>query len=276
MTAARAASTGSMAAPRPQVYWRAHGAGPPLVLINGYGASAFAWPRGWLRGLERRHRLITLDNRGGGASRHADAPFSIADLAGDVVAVLDAAGVDRAVVLGLSMGGMIAQELALQAPERVAALVLVATRPPVPRFVAPPVASALAMGLPPAPGQSLAAYFRRLWTRSAAPGFAEREPELIEELVRQTLEWPTPRAQLLNQVRAMTGWAHAERLRGIAVPTVVVHGALDPMSPVANGRAIADLIPGARYVELEGVGHLVPVEAPAALDEAIDHNQPIG
>jgi pimeloyl-ACP methyl ester carboxylesterase len=259
-----------MSAPRPQVFWRARGSGPPLVLVNGYGASAFAWPRRWTRGLEGRYRVITMDNRGAGASRHVDVPFSMGDLADDVVDVLDAAAAGAATVLGLSMGGMIAQELALRHPERVSALVLVATRPPVPRFTPPPMGSALAMSRPPGRGQPLDAYFRALWVRSAAPGFADREPEILDELTRQSVAWPTPRGLLVHQLRAMTAWAHADRLRRITAPTAVVHGVLDRMSPVRNGRTIAELIPGARYVELDGAGHLVPHEAPERLDEIID------
>jgi 3-oxoadipate enol-lactonase len=113
-------------------------------------------------------------------------------------------------------------------------------------------------------------YFRSLWTAAAAPGFAEREPALIDELARQAAERPTPRALLLHQLRAMSGWAHSERLSAIGIPTHVVHGREDRFSPVENGRALAELIPGARYLELEGVGHLVPVEAPSALDTVLD------
>src|SRR3712207_1314396 len=118
----------SRRARRPQVHWRASGRGPALVLINGWNASGRAWPVAWLRELERRYRVVTPDNRGSGWSRHAETPFTIADLADDVLDVLDAEEIDRAGVLGISMGGMVAQEVALRAPDCVAALFLVATR----------------------------------------------------------------------------------------------------------------------------------------------------
>jgi 3-oxoadipate enol-lactonase len=249
----------------PRVYWQAHGRGPALVLINGFGASARAWPHDWTRELERSYRVITLDNRGSGFSRFVDTPFSIGDLAGDVAAVLDEAEVPQASVFGISMGGMIAQEFTLRSPERVSALVLAASRPPNPAFQPPSFAARLMMIRPMMPGESLHTYFARLWAYSAAPGFAEAHPDVIEETTRQTLEAPTPQAMLVHQARAMGAWGHSDRLSEIRAPTLVVHGALDPLSPVINGRRLAQLIPGARYVELEGVGHLIPQEAPERL-----------
>jgi len=258
---------------RPQVIWRSRGASATttgtVVLINGYGASGMAWPREWLATLAADLRVITLDNRGSGWSRSADAPFTMEDLANDVVDVLDDAEVDQAVIAGLSMGGMIAQEVALRAPKRVTGLALVGTRPPAPRFVQPGGAAALALVRPLLPGETLKGFYRRLWTAAAAPGFAGRHPELIQELVDQTVERPTPRAMLLYQMRAMTGWGHAERLEELTTPTVVVHGELDTFAPVANGRALAALIPGARLELLPDVGHLVPLEAPEALSAVL-------
>ena len=102
---------------------------------------------------------------------------------------------------------------------------LVGTRPPVPAFTPPSLASNLTLLAPPSRGRSLESYFRSLWRAATAPGFAEANPALIDELVAQTLDQPTPRAGLLNQVRAMSGWAHPERLTRITAPTAVVHGA---------------------------------------------------
>jgi pimeloyl-ACP methyl ester carboxylesterase len=125
---------------------------------------------------------------------------------------------------------------------------------------------------PPMPGESLSRYFEKLWSHSAAPGFAETHPEAIAELVRQSLERPTGRAMLIAQARAMSAWGHSDRLSQIDAATLVVHGALDPLSPVANGRAVADLIPRARFVELPDVGHLIPQEAPTTALELIDEH----
>ncbi len=255
---------------RPQVFWRSRGSGSrTLVLINGYSASAIAWPRAWLRDLAKDVRVITLDNRGSGWSRFAETPFTMQDMAADLVDVLDDADVDRAVLMGLSMGGMIAQEVAMTTPERVAGLALVATRPPIPRFQPPPAASMLALMRPLAPGESPTRFFRRLWSSAAAPGFAEAHPDVVDEFVAQVVERPTPRGMLLHQMRAMSGWGHAERLERLDVPTLVVHGDSDKFSPTVNGATLGELIPGARFEQLQGVGHLVPQEAPGRLRELL-------
>jgi pimeloyl-ACP methyl ester carboxylesterase len=255
---------------RPEIYWRQAGHGPSLVLINGWSASGLAWPRTWLRSLETNFRVIRVDNRGSGYSRFVPTPFTIADLADDVAAVLDEADVRRAIVAGMSMGGIIAQEFALRHPDRLAGLVLIATRPPAPAYTLPP-ASSMAFELlrPPRRGETLESYFTRLWTRGTGDGFAERKPEAIRELVDQIAAQPTPRAMLVHQLRAVNGWGHAERLRRIKAPTAIVHGADDPLVDVVNGRRLAELIPGSRYVELPGTGHLPPLEAPDQLLDVI-------
>jgi pimeloyl-ACP methyl ester carboxylesterase len=256
--------------PKPQVYWREGGRGSAVVLLNGWSASGLAWPRVWLRGLERQCRVIRIDNRGSGYSRLAQTPFTMPDLADDVAAVLGEVEVERAVVVGLSMGGMIAQEFAIRHSSRLAALVLVATRPPAPAY-AVPRGSAMMLDLLARPRQdeTLESYFTRLWTMATGTGFARREPAAIAELVAQIVARPTPRAMLVHQLRAVNGWGHAERLRGIKAPTTIVHGAEDQLIDVVNGRRLAELIPGSRYLELDGVGHLPPLEAPSRLLEVI-------
>jgi len=253
---------------RPEVYWRAGGRGPALVLLNGWSASGLAWPRSWVRELERRFRVIRIDNRGSGYSRFAPTPFTMPDLADDVADVLDEAEVERAAVVGMSMGGMIAQEFAVRHGRRLDGLVLTATRPPAPAYYAGKHAHEL-FGLltPPRRDETLDTYFTRLWSTATGEGFAEREPGSIAELVRQIVARPTPRQMLLHQLRAVNGWGHAERLGAILAPTVVVHGADDRMVNVENGRRLAELIPGSRFVSLPGVGHLPPLEAP---DELLD------
>jgi 3-oxoadipate enol-lactonase len=233
------------------------------VLLNGWSASGLAWPRRWLASLESDYRVIRIDNRGSGFSRFAETPFTMPDLADDVEAVLDATETETATVAGMSMGGMIAQEFALRHGDRLDCLVLIATRPPAPAY-AVAKASSIVLDLlsPPRKGEPLEPYFTRLWTSATGAGFARREPERIAELVRQIVERPTPRAMLLHQSRAVSGWGHAERLKGLRIPTAVVHGAEDRLIDPENGRRLAKLIPGAALFELPGVGHLPPLEAP--------------
>lgn len=256
--------------PRPRVHWRAGGSGPTLVLLNGWSASGLAWPTAWVRELERSYRVIRVDNRGSGWSRFAEIPFTMGDLAGDVLHVMDDAEAETAVIFGLSMGGMIAQETAIRQPERITGLVLAGTAPPMPGHK-PKTGSTLAFSLvrPPGVREPLEDYFRRLWTMAAAKGFAERSPDVIEELVSQILARPTPRTLLMHQLRAVVGWGHVERLSRITANTVVVHGSEDTLMDIRAGRRLAELIPGSRFVELDGVGHLIAHEAPEVARDLI-------
>ena len=125
----RARGIGKAGRFRPVVNFHSSGSGDALLLLNGWTASGLLWPDRWLRDLEARFRVIRIDNRGSGWSRSAPTPYDIGDLADDAAAVLRGLGVESATVLGLSMGGAIAQELALRYPRLVSALVLVGTRP---------------------------------------------------------------------------------------------------------------------------------------------------
>lgn len=255
---------------RARVNWHIAGSGEPLLLLNGWTASGVLWPSAWLRSLEQRYLVIRVDNRGSGWSRHAPSPFTIADLADDARSVLRSCKLRSATVLGFSMGGMIAQELALRHPDVVSGLVLVGTRPPTPAHV-PADRSTLAAAMqPPAPGQSLADHLQVTWSRLAAPGFAQENPGLMDELVAQIVRRPTPHACVIAQVRAIAGWHGPHRCARISVPTVVVHGTRDPLMPVGNGMRLARLIPHAQYVELPGVGHLVAHEAGGDLLAVLD------
>jgi pimeloyl-ACP methyl ester carboxylesterase len=240
-----------------------------LLLLNGWTASGLVWPDRWLRELEAGFRIIRVDNRGSGWSRSAPAPYDISDLADDAAAVLRTLHVEKAMVLGLSMGGAIAQELAIRHPRLVSALVLAGTRPPTPDHIPGDPAELTAVLRPKSPGESLPEFYRRMWAGQMAPEFAAANPVVVDEVVGKVLRRVTPRKMAMTQARAMSSWSGPGRLRSIAAPTIVVHGRLDRMMPVGNGIRLAQVIPDARYVELRDVGHLIPFEAPDALLAAL-------
>jgi pimeloyl-ACP methyl ester carboxylesterase len=250
--------------------WHETGTGPAVVLVNGWSASGLVWPAELVERLGRHHRVIRIDNRGTGWSRRMRHPFTIADLARDVVAVLDELGIERTTIVGISMGGMIAQEVALRHPDRVRSLVLLGSRPPNPEYTAPPPITTARLMTGPAPGQPLREFMRHRWAAMTGPGFVDAHPEAIGEMVRSIVARPTPRESVLHQARAIAAWHGAGRLRRLGVPTTVVHGDADPLIPVRNGMRLAQLIPRARYVELSGVGHLVPYEAPALTAQVVE------
>ena len=259
---------------RPHVFW--HGPDrvgtderPVVVLVNGWTASGLLWPAGLVEQLEGSFDVVRVDNRGSGYSRTAPAPFTMAQLADDVRDVLRAIGARSATIVGLSMGGMIAQELAIRHPEMVERLVLCGTRPPAPGRVRTGQVGPRRHDGDAAARESIGAFFERTWGAVVGSDFREQHPDGMRELIDRLRERPTPRAGVINQLRAIASWSGVSRLARITAPTVVLHGADDPLIPVGNGMRLAQLIADATYVELPGVGHLVPFEAPTALLAAI-------
>jgi len=254
----------------PHVFW--HGpdrqtdaARQLVVFVNGWTVSGLVWPKDVVSHIGQTCDVVRIDNRGTGYSRTAPAPFTIATMADDVAAVVRAFGARSATIVGLSMGGMIAQELALRHPHLVDRLVLCGTRPPAPvGFVAADAVIEATM-TPPRAGESLSEYLARSWRGVLGPGFAERRPEAFVELIDQIGQRPTPHAAVMTQLRAIAAWHGAHRLARISAPTTVIHGTDDPLIPVGNGMRLAQMIPGATYIELPGIGHVVPFEAPDVL-----------
>jgi pimeloyl-ACP methyl ester carboxylesterase len=254
---------------RPVVHWHDGGRGPALLLLNGWSVSGLVWSESWLALLEERYRVIRIDNRGTGWSRSTPYPFTIADMAEDARDVLRACRIDRATVLGLSMGGMIAQELAIRHGAFVDKLVLAATRPPAPAYIAPGADMFLLMLGRPPQNMAMSEFFTTTWARTTGDGFATHHPAIMAEIADQITQRVTPRSGVFNQARAILAWHGVERVRHINTPTTVVHGARDPLIPVENGKRLAKLIPHATYAQMEGVGHLVAHEAGDALLEAL-------
>lgn len=248
------------------LYWETAGAGEPVLLVMDLGMSATGWWR-TVPVLAKRFRVIAFDNRGSGRSGRPRGPYTLAQLAADAAAVLDAAGEERAHVYGISLGGMVAQELALRAPARVRSLVLGAT-------------TAGGAGHEPADGDAVA-FLRRRGAMPAEEGVwasvpymygaatLERATERVAEDVEQRLLFPLDRAGYQAQLAAATAHDTASRLGGITMRTLVLHGTADQLVPVGNGRRLAELLPAARFHELAGAGHLYVTDAPEAADVVV-------
>ena len=241
------------------LYWERTGSGPPVVLITGLGLSAGAWWR-TVPVLAHGLAVVTYDNRGVGCSRALLHAYSTGAMADDAVSVMDAAGIDRAHVYGISLGGMVAQQVALRHPERIRSLVLGATHAGGPR------------ARPPEP-EVLAFLRRRLWMEheEAAWGsvefnYSERcrveHPQRIAEDIEQRLTHRFAPQAYRAQMWAASMHDCYDELDRIEAPTLVVHGAEDRMIPVENGRMIAARIRTARLIELPATGHLYPTEVP--------------
>ena len=249
---------------RTQLYWESTGEGAPVLLVMGLGLSGGAWWR-TVPVLARRLRVITFDHRGVGRSRAFSAVYTTEAMADDAVSVLDAAGIERAHVYGISLGGMVAQQLALRHPERVRSLVLGATSPGGPRSVRPDdevvdfVRRRLRMRSDDAARASVAFNY--------GPRCRREHPERIEEDIAQRLQSPFSDRAYREQLFAAGLHNCYGRLPRIAAPTLVVHGRHDRMVPVGNGELLAERIPGARLRILDDSGHLYPTEEPQVDDD---------
>lgn len=246
-------------------------AGEPVLHIMGLGGTARAWAR-LLPYVEPEYRVLTFDHRGTGLSDPVTFPLRMADLVGDAVAVLDAAGVPRAHVHGVSLGGMVAQELALRHPERVRSLLLGCTTPGgIMVSNEPPWRLIAAAGLRPVLGAE------RTWPMVSAALYSRRTreefPERIAEDEAMRLDDATPAATILAQMLAVARHDVRSRLPALAgLPVTVVHGADDVLIPPRAGRALAERIPGARLVLLDDAGHLLGTDAgPAWADAVLEH-----
>jgi 3-oxoadipate enol-lactonase len=243
------------------------GAGPPLLMIMGMSGTALHWGEPFLRALRTEFELIVYDHRGVGASSRLDGPLTIRQMAQDAESLLDALGIESAHVLGISMGGMIAQELALARPQRLRTLTLGCTYcgGDGSALASAAVWQRLAAGMMSGDRQLA---LRSAWEVNVSPAFAADDDEYARFLAiaeRRAVAVPVIQAQ------AQAAAAHdtSARLHELEVPTLIVHGSEDEMLPVLNGHMIASLIPGSRLEILEGVGHMFFWERPGRAAELV-------
>jgi pimeloyl-ACP methyl ester carboxylesterase len=235
-----------------------HGEGEPVLMIMGLGGSSKAWYR-LLPHVAERHQAIVFDNRGTGQSDRVSGLLRMEDLVRDALAVLDAAGHRRAHVLGASMGGMIAQHVALDHRERVRSLILCCTAP-VGRSGIPPWRLLASAALRPifGAGGTHAIVAPALYAKRTR----EEQPDRVAADLEVRQADATPPLTLYAQLAAIAGHDTRHRLSELrGLPTTVVHGEEDSLVPPDRGRALADAIPGARLVLLPGAAHLLTVDA---------------
>jgi 3-oxoadipate enol-lactonase len=245
------------------------GSGPPLLLIMGMSGTFDHWDATFLADLRRDFDVIVYDHRGVGSSTrlNGSGSLSILQLAEDAAALLSALEVDSAHVLGISMGGMVAQELALAQPTRIRTLALGCTycggagSALASQEVMGKLAEAMTSG-------DRERAIRAGWEANVSPAFAAND-EAYARFLQIGRRRAVPVEVIMEQLRAITEHDTSARLSGIQLPTLVVHGTLDRILPVQNGRLIAELIPGAALELLEGVGHLFFWEQPARSAELV-------
>lgn len=244
-----------------RLYWKLDGAAdrPPLVLLNSIGTDMALWDAA-VPALATNFRLLRIDARGHGASDAPDGDYTLAMLADDVAAVMDAAGIDTAAVAGVSLGGMIAMQLALDHPARVSALALICTSAAMDAAVWRTRIETVRM-------QGTGAIAEMAVGRFLSPAYAERHPEVADSLsLAITVQSDAGYAGAGAAIRDM---ALAERIGAIAVPVLVVTGDADVSTPYeGHGDLLLAALSDARHVAL-AAAHLPPIEAPAELAAAL-------
>jgi pimeloyl-ACP methyl ester carboxylesterase len=264
-----------------QIYYETFGdpSDPTLVLVNGLGSQCINYRTEWCeRFVAKGFHVVRMDNRDVGLSTHftdfspdvagviaaldkgepVDVPYRLSDMAADVIAVLDALGVDRAHVMGLSMGGMIVQMLAIEHPERLRSVTSVMSNTGEPEYgQGTPEARALLFGPPAATREEAIANHLaglRVW---GSPGKVDdaAQTRFAGEAFDRAFD-PAGVARQLTGVAA--SGSRAQALRDVRVPTLVLHGSADTLIDPSGGRRTAELIPDAKFVLLEGMGHDYP------------------
>lgn len=235
------------------------GEGPPLLLIQGMSGNHLHWGPEFVALLEPHFDVIAYDHRGIGRSDRVEAGFTIADLADDAAGLLDALGVDDAHVLGISMGGMTAQELALRHPGHVRTLAIGCSYcgGPGSQLTDAAVVGRLAAGMQSGDRETA---IRTAFEINVSPGFATDEH--FARFREVAIQLPAAVPVIMLQMQAIATFDVQARLPQIACPTLVMHGDEDLMLPFANGELIAARIPGARWEPFPGVGHLFWWEEP--------------
>jgi pimeloyl-ACP methyl ester carboxylesterase len=239
-----------------QVYYDVKGDGFPLMMIMGLSANVDWWyidPH-WIQELSEKFKLVMFDNRGAGRTDVSDRRYTIKLFADDTAGLLDALGISRAHVFGISMGGMIAQELVLNYPEKVEKLVLCSTYCGGTKSVlpSPEVLEILAADRSTLSPEEIARMSILLFF---ADDFIKKNPNVIERAIQQVLKAPISNEAFTRQLNAIMEFDTYDRLSRIKVPTLILHGKRDVLVPPENGSILAEAIPNAEVVYLKNSAH---------------------
>ena len=236
------------------IAYEVQGAGEPVLLIQGLGYARWGWEPIAER-LARKFLVVSFDNRGIGESEVTPGPYTVAQLAEDAVAVLEAVGLERAHVVGASLGGMVAQQVAVAYPDRVEKLVLLCTTPGGAGAYPMPEVTVRLFGEAPSLAPDVA--LRRFVENSLSV-----RGELVDVLYRRRLANPPDMAGWQAQAAAGAAWDADGRLAEISAPALILHGTADNVLDYRNSELLAEQIPGARLRLFDGAGHLFFWEQP--------------
>ena len=249
------------------LYYYVVGDGPALCLINGYRLSGAAWPPAFIARLSARCCVISFDNRGTGRSDKPATGYEFGDMATDVIQLLDSLGLPRVHLFGFSMGGAIAQEIAIRYAERIDRLVLFGT------FCggiwAEPASYAVFKRLLAAENQSPEEAARQAWPVTYSPEYLAANADAVEQQMRRELEHPTPMFVAQRQMEALRKFDRYRDLPSIRAHTLVATGTHDVLVKPRNSQILASRIPNARLELLADLGHRAIWEAPEEMADLV-------
>jgi len=239
-----------------QIYHEVRGEGFPLVMIHGLSANLDWWEPRMVQELSKRFTTVIFDNRGAGRTDVSDRSYTIRLFADDTAGLMDALGISKAHVLGISMGGAVAQELVLNYPQKVEKLVLCST-----------YCGGREMIRASEDVRRMLMTDRSASARAAiTEDFVRKNPDLVESVRQRTLKAPISDEAYRRQLKAMSEFGTHERLPQIRAPTLILHGRKDILVPPRNGQILAEAIPGAKLIYLGRSAHALLED----MDEVID------
>ncbi|MBV8775126.1 MAG: alpha/beta hydrolase [Deltaproteobacteria bacterium] len=237
-----------------RLHYEMTGSGEPLLMVMGLGGSSAGWAPELITELARSFRTIVYDNRGTGQSDKPDVPYSLEMFAADAMAILDDLKIDRVHLFGVSMGGMIAQEVALRYGARLQTLTLGCTTFGGKNAVPPPPES-IKLLTAPRGGLSDEEVIRRGWPLAYTPEYIKNHRAELEASLPRLLVNATPAFIFKRHLNATYGLKMYDHLPQIKTPTLVIAGAKDVLFPVRNSEILAERIPGARLHIIQNAGH---------------------
>ncbi|MFW9862460.1 MAG: alpha/beta fold hydrolase [Candidatus Thorarchaeota archaeon] len=252
------------------IYYEIHGPpeAPPLVLIGGWASYRWIWFR-QIPAFKEKLRCIVFDNRGAGRSSKPDYPYSIQMFVDDTVGLIEALGIDKAHILGISMGGLIAQQIAISYPEKVRSLIVVSSHFGGPNSI--PMddrTMALLVALPTETISKEQAREMR-YRATFSPEFIQENESVIEQIDQWAEMHPTPLFAQIRQSAAVGDFNSESELKQISVPTLVIHGDADLAVPPKNGEMLANKIPNSQLVLIEGGSHFSIIEKYSEFNDAV-------